>query len=177
MSHEQSALILTLKLETETFELFDRLRKQHFPANRNFIPAHATLFHALPGAHETEIRRDLAEICGETAAVRLNFPRLRFLGKGSAAEIECAELNALRAKLAARWRAWLTAQDAQKGYRPHVTVQNKVQPDAARHLFDELSKDWQPFESTGEGLILWQYLGGPWRLIEEFGFVKPNAEC
>lgn len=173
MATETAApLILTVKFDPVAFEFFDRLRQQHFPAHRNFIPAHVTLFHALPAEETANIRQTLQNICAQTEILQLNFPRLRFLGKGVAAELECPKLNDLRRTLANEWKDFLTAQDAQKGYRPHVTVQNKVQPDAARDLFEELSKDWQPLQATGEGLLLWEYLGGPWRLIEDFRFVK-----
>lgn len=170
--NSQPPLILTLKLEQSAFEFFDRLRKQHFPRHRNFISAHVTMFHALPAAETANIRQTLQDVCAETEILQLSFPRLRFLGKGVAAELECAELNGLRGKLANEWKGFLTAQDAQKGYRPHITFQNKVQPNQARDLFEELSKKWQPLQATGEGLILWEYLGGPWKLIEEFGFAK-----
>ncbi|MDQ4121261.1 MAG: 2'-5' RNA ligase family protein [Acidobacteriota bacterium] len=167
---ESSPLILTLKLDDATFEFFDLLRKQHFPPERNFIPAHVTLFHALPGARKAQIKCDLRQATEQTKEFNLTFPRLRFLGKGVAAEIESPELNRLRANLSNLWNNFLGAQDRQKGYRPHVTFQNKVAPDAARQLFEQMSDEWQPLAARGEALILWQYLGGPWRLIEEFSF-------
>lgn len=52
-------LVLTLKLDQTTFDLFNELRQQHFPPERNFLPAHVTLFHALPGEHELNIRQTL----------------------------------------------------------------------------------------------------------------------
>lgn len=33
-----------------------------------------------------------------------------------------------------------------------------------------MTNDWQPFEGYGEGLLLWYYLGGPWKLLDEFAF-------
>ena len=162
-------LILSLKLKNAAFEFFDCLRKQHFPPERNFLPAHVTLFHALPGASETEIRQTLGKIANETALLRLRFPSVRFLGKGVAIEIESPDLIKLRGRLAEIWRENLGNQDLQK-YRPHVTVQNKVAPETARELFERLSAEWKSFDSTGEGLLLWRYLNGPWELIEEFDF-------
>jgi hypothetical protein len=41
-------LIVTLLLDPEAQERSDRLRSAHFPAERNHVAAHVTLFHALP---------------------------------------------------------------------------------------------------------------------------------
>ena len=43
-------LILTLTLDEATQAYFNDLRRQHFPPNINYLAAHLTLFHHLPGA-------------------------------------------------------------------------------------------------------------------------------
>ena len=43
-------LILTLMLDAGTQAWLEALRRAHFPPGRNLVPAHVTLFHALPGA-------------------------------------------------------------------------------------------------------------------------------
>ena len=48
-------LILTLAFDEATFARFDGLRRRHFPDALNLIPAHATLFHHLPGEEERGI--------------------------------------------------------------------------------------------------------------------------
>jgi 2'-5' RNA ligase len=162
-------LILTLKLDAESFAFFDALRRKHFPAERNFLSAHVTLFHNLPGSWREQIETDLNDLCRHYKTFPLRFPRWRFLGRGSAIEIESAELNSLRDELKNKWNEWLTAQDRQK-FKPHITVQNKVSPDAARSLFDELSADWSVRNGAGVGIELWLYLNGPWKLAGEFAF-------
>ena len=164
-------LILTPDLDPTTFARFEALRRAHFPPERNFIPAHVTLFHALPGEREAEVRADLREVCDETTPFALAFPRLRFLGRGVAAEVEAPPLTRLRARLAERWRPWLTRQDAQP-WRPHLTVQNKVAPEAARALFEGLSASWELPDGRAEGLRLWRYLGGPWEALETLPFAQ-----
>jgi 2'-5' RNA ligase len=161
--------ILTLKFDATTFERLDGLRRQYFPPERNFIPAHATLFHALPAKQEEFIRQTLTEVCNATPILPLHFPKLRFLGKGTAIEIECDALLNVRQQLANAWREFLTAQDSQK-FKPHVTIQNKAAPDSARQLFNKLSATFLPFNATAEGLLLWRYLGGRWRFVDEFMF-------
>ena len=162
-------LILSLKLDQVSFDAFDRLRQQYFPPERNFLAAHVTLFHHLPGEQEKSIKESLQKICDRTAQFSLSFPALRFLGKGVAAEIESAELVRLRKMLAAHWDGDLTAQDRQ-GFRPHVTIQNKVAPEIARRTFESLTTAWKMTNGIGEGLLLWHYLEGPWELIGEFPF-------
>jgi 2'-5' RNA ligase len=167
-------LIVTLKLDAATFAVFDELRQHHFPPERNFLPAHITLFHALPGAQEASIQTTLAMHCAGTPALRVEFPRVRSLGRGVAVTVECPALLGLREQLANAWQAWLGAQDRQP-YRPHLTIQNKVTADEARQLHDELAATWQPLTGTGEGLLLWRYLGGPWEAAGEFAFQTTSA--
>jgi 2'-5' RNA ligase len=162
-------LILTLVIDDGAFAYFDELRRRHFPPKRNLLPAHLTLFHALPGNDESEIVRDIAAACRSQAAIRLVVTGLRSLGRGVAFNLESAELDALRDRLAQGWRSRLTAQDRQK-HRPHVTVQNKVDPSDARTLLAELQTGFAPFAATGEGLALWQYRGGPWEPVRRFPF-------
>ncbi len=162
-------LILTLKLDAITFNSMNQLRQQHFPPEKNLIPAHVTLFHKLPGEQNQEIRATLHQICEQTAILPLLFPKPRFLGKGVAIVIESPQFIHLQEHFAELWGAWLSKQDQQR-FRPHVTVQNKVAPEVARDLYDRLTETWKPLAGKGEGLLLWRYLGGPWELVEEFGF-------
>ena len=156
-------LILTLLLDPPSQSRFDALREAHFPPERNVLAAHVTLFHALPGGAEQQVRGDLAE-----AARRPPFPvavtGLRSLGGGVAYVLESRELAGLHGELAARWRHSLTRQDRQP-LRPHVTVQNKVPPQHARELLAHLQQGFTPYEVQAEGLALWRYLGGPWEPV------------
>ena len=162
-------LILTLRLDEVSQAKFDALRRQHFPLERNYLDAHLTLFHALPAASEARIRADLDEMSARTPPLQLRYPKLRFLGKGSAIEVEAPALVELRHELSTRWHDLLGAQDA-RVIKPHITIQNKVAPAPARALFDELSSKWQPFEGWGQGLQLWRYQGGPWQAAGDWQF-------
>lgn len=162
-------LILTLKLDQPAFNELDRLRQQHFPPARNIVPAHITLFHALPGDQLPAIWQTLVDTCATTPVLALTFPTLRFLGGGVAVEVECPALVQLRRQLATTWSTWLSAQDRQP-YRPHLTIQNKVSSVEARQLYNQLSPTWTPLDARGSGLLLWRYLGGPWELLDTFSF-------
>jgi 2'-5' RNA ligase len=160
-----SPLILTLQLDESSQEHFDHLRELHFPPERNYLRAHLTLFHKLPGARAAEISAELREICQDRAPFTLTATGLRFLGRGMAYELSSLELLALRRELARSWEPWLGAQDRQ-GFKPHITVQNKVSPERARALQKELQASFTPFEIRGVGLSLWRYLGGPWEPLD-----------
>jgi len=163
-------LVVTLVLDAVSHERFDALRREHFPAERNHLAAHVTLFHALPGERLESVVADL-----RAAAGRDPFPvvvsGLRLLGRGVAYVLAAAELSDLHAGLATRWQPWLTTQDRQR-LAPHVTVQNKVEPAAARQLLAELSRDFESYDVTATGLALWRYEGGPWTAVRTEPFTK-----
>jgi 2'-5' RNA ligase len=167
-------LILTLALHPDDQARFDRLRTLHFPPDRNLVPAHVTLFHHLPGAELDAIQALLAAEAVLVPPFPVEASGLRFLGRGVAYELRAPELLAIRARLARAWQAWLTPQDAQ-GFRPHVTIQNKAQPEAARALRDAMQAGFAPFAVRAVGLRLWHYLGGPWELAGEHALTGPLA--
>ena len=168
----EAPLILTLALDPDSQAFFDGLRTRHFPPERNFLPAHLTLFHALPGAHRAEIEALLRTTTTTQAEpLRLAVTGLLFFGQGVAYAVECPVLNTLHTALQRECsaRLALTPQD-QKGLNPHVTIQNKVAPATARALFEERQADFTPFAATGTGLQLWAYRGGPWEALSGWAF-------
>jgi hypothetical protein len=86
-----------------------------------------------------------------------------------AISVESPALVQLRGMLASAWHGMLGVQDRQ-GFRPHVTVQNKVDPTTARALQAELKESFTPWQGVGDGLSLWRYRGGPWEPAGEFVF-------
>ncbi|WP_375437526.1 2'-5' RNA ligase family protein [uncultured Hymenobacter sp.] len=169
-----TALILTLALDPETQLFFNELRKQHFPPERNFLSAHLTLFHHLPGAEHAAITEHLAQLAAAHPPLTLAVAGVRFLGRGVAYTLECPLLQTLHRGLQATWQPYLTPQDQQK-LNPHVTVQNKVDPAVARTLHQQLVTDFQPFQATGTGLHLWAYRNGPWESLRTFQFGEEQA--
>ncbi|MCZ2830423.1 2'-5' RNA ligase family protein [Modestobacter sp. VKM Ac-2986] len=173
MNHPETGpapLIVTLLLDEEAQGRFDRLRAAHFPAERNHLQAHVTMFHALPGEHLAEVSRELAEVADRTP-FDVAVTGVRFLGRGVAIDLDAPELTALRRDLAAAFDPWLSRQDRQWS-KPHVTVQNKVAPEVARALFEDLSASFVAETVAARGLGLWHYLGGPWAPAGEFAFAS-----
>ena len=104
------------------------------------MPAHITLFHALPGAEFAAIVATLTEECRGVARSGVRIGPPRFLGRGVALDASAPAVAALRTRLAARWREWLSPQDRQ-GWRPHATVQNKVGAERARALLRRVGRE------------------------------------
>lgn len=162
-------LVLTLALDGESFGRLDALRRRHYPPARNHVPAHLTLFHALPGDRLSMIETDLAAICARQRPFPLTATGYKPLGEGVALAFSSSELLSLRQRLAREWHDDLTAQDSSR-IAPHVTIQNKVTPQEANALLHELRAGFRPFTARAEGLLLWRYLGGPWKLVRRFRF-------
>ena len=160
-------LLLTLQFAPAPQARFDRLRTLHFPPERNHIPAHVTLFHALPGSEIATVQKMVGERAAATPACDVRVMGLRFLGRGVAYALEAPEIAAVRAHLATAWRPWLTPQDAQ-AWRPHLTIQNKADPAEARALHAAMQAAFVPFTVQATALLLWHYRGGPWERAGRF---------
>jgi len=158
--NETAPLILTLKIDEESQSFFNLQRLLHFPTSRNFLQAHLTLFHKIPDdANTYQVLQHL-----NNEVFKLSVSGLIHLGNGVAYKIESAELIRLHIKLKGCFENMLTPQDKQ-GFRPHITIQNKVSAKAARDLFQETSKVFIPMEAEAVGLDLWRYLNGPWEHV------------
>jgi 2'-5' RNA ligase len=153
-------LILTVALDEASQSSFDELRRAHFPPARNHLAAHVTLFHALPGEDEAQVVEDVAA-AARRPPLAVEVARVRSLGRGVAFDLSSPALDDVRAHLARRWAGRLSRQDLAP-FRPHVTVQNKVEPAQARALLTELGRGFEPWTCTALGLSLWWYRGGPW---------------
>jgi len=175
VSHGNDPLILTLGFDEASFAVFDGLRRTHFPARLNVIPAHLTLFHHLPGERLREVAKACAREAGSTPIFDVQVEGLRKLGRGVAFTIGSPELIALRARLAQVFADDLTPQDRQE-FRPHVTIQNKVAPAEANALFDRMDEDFASWTARADALLLWHYRGGPWEAAGRFPLaLSPSA--
>src|SRR5215203_3846511 len=146
--------ILTLALNAEAETFFNALRQQHFPPERNFLKAHLTLFHHLP--QEPKILLDIEAFCARQQRISLQVAAVVGMGRGVAYKIESDALQEMHRQLQQQWQPWLIPQDRQKLW-PHITVQNKVTPQAAQQLQQQLQAAFTPFEMQGTGLQLWKY--------------------
>ena len=162
------ALIVTAEIAQRDFSWLEHLRRSHYPPERNQVPVHLTLFHALPPSSEPEVRARLASLTKEPPP-RATIEGLLDLGGGVAYRIVSPDLDRIREDLADELRGLLGAQDS-GGWRPHVTIQNKVPPKAARALKASLEQDFAPRPLAIAGLGLHRYLDGPWEEIAVYPF-------
>jgi len=163
--------ILTLSLDAKSQAYFEALRRLHFPPERNQIPAHLTLFHALP--NDTNVLQVLKSEAQREQPFALAVTGMRSLGKGVAYKLESAALLALHARLSKAFAEHLTAQDKQR-IQPHIVVQNKVTTAAAHELLQNLQQAFGPMQVQALGMDLWRYMGGPWEFARTFPFAAPS---
>ena len=162
-------LILTLGADPKNQARFEGERRRYFPARLNRIPAHISLFHALPGEQLPAICERLEKLAASIEPFAFEVHDLMRLGRGVAYSVRAPELDGIHAALRAAWLADLTRQDLQP-FRPHVVVQNKVDPEEARTLYMRLSQGFRPWTAEAASLLLWHYEGGPWSPAGEFPF-------
>jgi len=161
-------IIVTALIGEPDFSYLDGLRQAHFPAERNHLRAHLTMFHHLPPSVERELLGVLrAETRGLAPEARL--ASVINLGRGAAFRVESAGLADIRERLADRFEPLLIPQDANP-WRAHVTIQNKATPVAAKLLLTELQAGFVPRPLKLKGLAAWWYRGGPWEEIARFSF-------
>jgi hypothetical protein len=98
------------------------------------------------------------------------FSGARFLGRGVAINVGCEPLAQLRETMRQQLKCVLPL-DSQP-WRPHVTVQNKVAPSVARQLYEEFGNDFQTRSGRVTGLLIWEYLSGPWSLLQQLPFAS-----
>jgi hypothetical protein len=163
-----SALIVTADFAPADFAWLEGLRRANYPPERNQVPVHLTLFHALPPSAEEEVRRHLA-LNATGPAPRAIIAGLMDLGGGVAFRVVSDELDVIRSEIADHFHGLISAQDA-AGWRPHVTIQNKVPPKVARALLAELERDFRPRSLEIAALALHRYLGGPWQTLARYPF-------
>jgi 2'-5' RNA ligase superfamily len=157
--------ILTAEMDEESFVWLDGLRREHFPSERNLLQAHLTLFHRL----------SVAQVDGSSlpkmpsAPLALRFDRLAFLGFGVALHVQSGELERLRNEIRNAAGGEFSRQDSQP-WKPHVTIQNKVSAESARKLHRLLQEQFSERVGAATGLLVWEYLGGPWKLQKRIAF-------
>lgn len=160
-------LIVTAEIGSD-FGWLDDLRQRNFPPERNQLPAHLTMFHAIAPSAEQELRHILQSF-GTLPRPRAWIAGLMNLGGGVAFRIASDELDAIRAEVAERLHGLLTAQDS-AGWSAHITIQNKVLPCDAKALMMAIGDRYDRRLLDLPALGLHRYLGGPWERLRTFPF-------
>jgi hypothetical protein len=161
-------LIVLAVLGKKDFAWLDALRRRHYPADRNRVPAHLTLFRSLPPSAEEEVRRSLSR-AASAAAPLAEISGVIDLDSGVALRVLSGELEEIRERLRDEFRGLLTAQD-QGGWTAHVTIQNKAEPRVARELLRQMRASFEPRPIEISGLELVRYVQGAWMPIARYTF-------
>ena len=162
-------LIVTAELPSDLAAWTERLRRAHYPADRNRVAAHVTLFRAMPPSCEDELRDVLAAVAREQGPVPARLDGLMPLGHGTALGISSPAMLDLRAEVTGHFRGLLPPHDA-PAPRLHVTIQNKVIEREARALQAELARTLEPRDFRFAGLALHRYCEGPWDFLKRWSF-------
>lgn len=174
-------LIISVLLDDALHKHLTGLRTKYFPSHRNYLAAHVTYFHALPSSHLDAISSKLQELADSKPAfpVKLGEPVLRGSDTKKAVFLPlfAKDLVSLRTTLLDQFQNELhmplTDQDKQQKFWPHATVVNKVPPEKAEQVFEELKQTGEAGEVNKgqvQGIELWYYEGGPWEHIQTFRF-------
>jgi hypothetical protein len=167
---ETAPVIVAAELGAADFAWLDRLRREHFPAERNILPAHLTLFHHLPPSLLSELDPRLRAEMRGAAPPDATIGEPMLLGRGVALRVRSDALEALREELADAFTGSLIPQDAAP-WRPHVTIQNKADPQNARQLHGALTTAFpRPRPLVVTGIATYFYRGGPWEPIRRYRF-------
>lgn len=162
-------LIVTAGFSTADFQWLDGLRGQYYPPDRNRVPAHLTLFHHLPPSALQSLQSRLRDETRDVPAPQARLAAVRCIGRGVALDVDSPGLADIRARLADALELVLMPQD-RAAWRPHVTIQNKVEPAAAKALAGELDRAFKPRPLAISALMLWRYVNGPWEAVARYPF-------
>lgn len=171
---DAAPIIVTALFGPADTAFFDDLRVRHFPPERNQLKAHLTMFHHLAPSLERELKQRLVAETKGVSAPQARIAGLMSLGRGVAFRIESPVLKDIRDRLADAFATLLTPQD-RAGWRPHVTIQNKVEPAVAKALQSELERDFRPRTVRIAGLATYWYRGGPWEPLSRHMFAQDRG--
>ena len=161
-------LIVTADFVPADFAWLEGLRRAHYPAEQNRVPVHLTMFQGLPPSAVDELRHQLS-LHAAAPPPKAVIAGLMNLSSGVAFRVVSEELEAIREAIADHFHGLLCAPDA-AGWRPHVTIQNKVSGREARALLDQLDTDFRPRPLGIAGLSVHRYRGGPWETLASYKF-------
>jgi hypothetical protein len=161
-------LIVTADFATDDYAWLEGLRRAHYPAEHNRVPVHLTMFQGLPPSVAAEIKHQLS-VHSAQARPRATIAGLMNFTNGVAFRVVSDELEAIREAIADHFHGLLPAPDA-AGWRPHVTIQNKVAPKVAKALLHQLEQEFRPRPLGIAGLCVLHYRGGPWETLATYKF-------
>lgn len=161
---DQTSYVLTLLTDPAHNNSMNSLRKTYFPPHLNKIPAHITLFHALPGSKlESEILPGIKYMASRTPPYRVRATNPFRLSRGVGIKVEDDIDHAndskrgrnmtriIHAELRKKWGEWLSEQDSTPP-RFHYTVMNKVNDEqVVEQALAQLNESFEKGEDVSDG--------------------------
>ena len=161
---DQTSYVLTLLTDPAHNHCMNSLRKTYFPPQLNKIPAHITLFHALPGSKlESDVLPGIKQIASRTPPYRVRATNPFRLSHGAGIKVTDDIDHAndskrgrnmtriIHAELRKKWGEWLSEQDSTPP-RFHYTVMNKVNNERViEQALEQLNKSFQRGEDVSGG--------------------------
>jgi len=177
--NEKHGYVLTLKMTESISEPVNAIRQQYFPKHLNRLPAHVTLFHALPYSQLDKIQADLEAVPSSVKpfSICTGQPFRTGRGVGITCDLGLKEAQALQEMLRENWLEYLSTQDRAVEWVPHWTVMNKVaNVKEVRSAFNTIRRDLFENIHYGRaiGLDLWRYDKGDWIWEQTFDFADQS---
>jgi 2'-5' RNA ligase len=175
---EEDVYVLTLKTSAELNEKMQALRGKWFPQHRNKVPAHITLFHALPRSRIIQVSESLETLSARTRCFDITTGHVLKRRNGVAVGLGQGEEDVKKVfgLVKDQFLECLSQQD--RSFKAHWTVMNKE--DDSRRVEDA----FRDVEGTGvvkgvaRGLVLWRYeKNGTWSFEREFGFLDGEVRA
>lgn len=161
-------LIVTADFSPIDHGWLEGLRRAHYPFEQNRVPVHLTMFQGLPPSAVDEVKQQLS-LHAAGAPPHAIIAGLMNLSSGVAFRVVSDELEEIRDAIADHFHGMLCTPDA-AGWRPHITIQNKVPAKEAKALLDRLERDFRPRPLSIAGLSVYRYRGGPWETLASYKF-------
>lgn len=159
---QEQKYVLTLLLTRDLQKTMNAWRVKYYPPSYNRVPAHVTLFHALPHTHLRSILNEIEKIRWVFKAYRLQPGRP--YTRDSQVGVAChhpdypsvSDYSTLRLQrtLKSSWNHFLSEQD-QSVFRAHWTISKMLREDQRDQLVDELTQ-WQASEQEPEAMRLFR---------------------
>lgn len=182
---KEEIYVLTLLTTSKLEATMDALRKQYYAPYLNRLPAHLTLFHALPGSKLVDsVLPTITSVVAKTSPYLIYAANTTRMARGvlvSAHHLSPVNwTKSIHGEMRHAWWEFLSKQDRAK-VQLHWTVMNKMQDVAKvgkaaaeieamlkeKNARPETQRDVQ---GSVEGLVLWKYDKGEWRDPRKFLF-------
>lgn len=173
-NEEELVYILTMKLSDSLARSMNEMRERYFPTRLNRIPAHLTLFHALPHSQMEVLEQSIRQTSESMQPFVVSTGKPFRMRKGVGVNVDSGyhRMKEVHRQLQMQWETFLSEQDA-GGFRPHWTVMNKVDDaELVDGAFETIGRGLLERNEEGRalGLDLWRYNRGDWEWVKEFPF-------